>query len=204
MKHLIVYANPESNSFCKAIVDTLIEVFKNSGKEYILRDLYEEKFDPILDVADSVAISKKDYLIDIKEEHEIIQDASVITFVYPIWWMGAPAIMKGYFDRVFAEGFAYSAGESGLERGFIGKKAAVINTMGVKKEIYEENGMLEAMRMITDIGILEYTGLEVVEHKFFGGMKNNTKEDRLLMLHEVRELGEKLTKIGIETQRASW
>ncbi|MCL1942743.1 MAG: NAD(P)H-dependent oxidoreductase [Candidatus Azobacteroides sp.] len=204
MKHLIVYANPEAKSFCKSIADTLVETLAAAGKEYVFRDLYEEKFDPILDVADFVAIAKNDYLIDIKIEQEIIQDSSVLTFIYPIWWMGAPAILKGYFDRVFAEKFAYSSGVNGLERGFIGKKAVVINTMGGKKEIYEQNGMLEAMRKLTDVGILEYTGLEVVEHKFFGGITTSTEEDRLKMLQEVRELGAKMITIGVETQRASW
>lgn len=204
MKHLIVYANPEANSFCRAVADTLTETLTAAGKEYVLRDLYDAKFDPILDVADFVAIAKSDYLIDIKQEQELIQDVSVITFIYPIWWMGAPAIMKGYFDRVFAEGFAYSSGENGLERGFIGKRAVVINTMGVKKEIYEQNGMLDAMKKLTDVGILEYTGLEVVEHMFLGGMKSNTEEERLKMLEDVRKLAEKMVNIGVEPLTASW
>ncbi len=204
MKHLIVYADPNPNGFCHTIVKTLAERLEDSGKDVFLRNLYDLKFDPILSEADLLIISKDDHMADVKEEQELIQDASVITFVYPIWWLGPPAILKGYFDRVLAQGFAYSIGKEGLERGLVGKKAVIINTMGAKFENYEKNGMVEAMKKITDIGILEYTGLEVVEHKFFGEITTATDQLKATYLKEVVSLGEKLATIGVLKEDDVW
>lgn len=204
MKHMIVYAHPEQDSFCCKIVNALKETLEAEDKEVILRDLYEEKFDPALDVADLISIAKKDYLVEIKVEHEYIQDAAVIIFVYPIWWMGPPAVMKGYFDRVFTDGFAYSADEDGLERGFTGKKVAVINTMGVKNDYYEGLGLLDAMSKLLNIGIFEYTGLDLIEHKFYGGLSSMDDNERSKVLDDVKLFAEKLAQIGVEKQSPTW
>ncbi len=204
MKQLIIYADPNPNSFCRAIADTLCETLTAAGKDVFIRDLYEMKFDSTFSLADMQIMTKNDYMADVKEEQELIQDASVITFVYPIWWLGPPAILKGYFDRVFAEDFAYSYGAEGFEKGLVGKKAAVINTMGAKTDSYEKKGMIDAMKKITDKGILEYTGMEVVEHIFFGEISTVSDEVREEYLQEVRGLGEKLATIGILKESDAW
>ncbi len=203
MKHLIIYANPNPQSFCREIVDTLAQAIKTAGKEVIIKDLYAERFNPVLDMGDFAIMDKNDYPADVKDEHELLQDASVITFIYPIWWLGAPAILKGYFDRVFAEGFAYSKNEKGLEKGFTGKKAVIINTMGASHKVYEREGVLEAIKKTIDAGILEYTGFEIVEHKFFGEVDCLDDAAKENILQKVRDLGEKLTTtnvISVKTQ----
>lgn len=204
MKYLIVYANPEPNSFCHAIVTILQETLTAEDKEVIVRDLYEDKFDPIMDIADFISIGKNDYLIEIKEEHEYIQEAAMIIFVYPIWWMGPPAIMKGYFDRVFTDGFAYSADENGLEKGFIGKKVVVINTMGIANEYYESVGLMDAMKKIMNLGIFEYTGLDLIEHKFYGGLSSMDEQERKNILEEIKVFAQELSQNGVEKKAPTW
>ncbi len=204
MKHLIVYADPNPNSFCHAIVETLKDALEKAGREVTVHDLYEEKFDPVLSQADLLAVSKNDYMADVKEEQQLIQDASVVSFVFPIWWLGPPAILKGYFDRVFAEDFAYANGPEGLVKGFTGKKTVIINTMGARKDVYEQSGMIKAMKKTIDVGIMEYTGWDVVEHLFFGEISTVNDAVRKEYLADVKQLGERLVNSSQQKEKEAW
>ncbi|GAA3319770.1 hypothetical protein GCM10020331_028030 [Ectobacillus funiculus] len=62
---------------------------------------------------------------DIHEEQEHISWADVIITIYPVWWTGLPAMLKGYFDRVLTSGFAYAYGENGPEQLLKGKRGGV-------------------------------------------------------------------------------
>ncbi|WP_262497627.1 NAD(P)H-dependent oxidoreductase [Pedobacter africanus] len=56
-----------------------------------------------------------------------------MSFIYPIWWTGMPAIMKGYIDRVMSYGFAYRY-DQGVQKGLLGgKEVTIINTHGKVK-----------------------------------------------------------------------
>lgn len=204
MKHLIVFADPNPNGFCRKIVKVLTETLHTAKKDVIVRDLYDLKFDPIMSEADMLIISKDDHMSDVKEEQELIQDATVIVFVYPIWWMGPPAIMKGYFDRVLSRGFAYSIGEQGLERGLEGKKAFIINTMGARVESYEKNGLIEAMRKLTDDCILEHVGMEVINHVYFGSISSADEKKQQEYLDEVKRIGEEMKTVGVKSESEIW
>jgi NAD(P)H dehydrogenase (quinone) len=108
MNHLIVYAHPHPESLNHAILNTTISTLKNNGHDVFVRDLYELNFQPVLQPEDTAAMKEGHTPKDIKTEQEFINDADVITFIYPIWWTGLPAILKGYVDRVFAYGYAYA------------------------------------------------------------------------------------------------
>lgn len=90
--------------------------------KYAFAHLYELNFNPVLGASDFISFSKGNTPEDIKEEQEHISWADSITFIYPVWWAGLPAILKGYVDRVFSHGFAYAYGENGIEKLLSGKK----------------------------------------------------------------------------------
>lgn len=204
MKYLIVFADPNPKGFCREIVNVLQETLEAADKDVIIRDLYELKFDPILSEADMLIISKDDYMADVKEEQELIQDAAVVTFVYPVWWLGPPAILKGYLDRVLSQGFAYSIGKQGLEKGLAGKKAVVINTMGARRESYERKGLIEAMNRVTDVGILQYVGFEVIEHLYLERISQADDELKTQYMEEIKRLGEKMVMAVVNTEPDTW
>ncbi|MCD7971484.1 MAG: NAD(P)H-dependent oxidoreductase [Candidatus Azobacteroides sp.] len=204
MKYLIVYANPNPGSLCQSIANTLKETLTEQNKEVILRNLYDENFNAVLDLADLNSFTRRDYFIDIKEEHAYILDASTLIFVYPIWWMGPPAIMKGYFDRVFSSGFAYTVDNNRLEKGLKGKRVAVINTMGMSNEYYESQGITEAMKKLLTLGLFEYTGLEVIDHKFYGGIYNSDETERMKILEDVKTFAQGLSHLGVDTKTPVW
>lgn len=190
MNHLIVCAHPNPHSFNHAIRRTLEKALAEQGHDVVARDLYQLGFNPVLSLDDMIAFkSGGGYPEDIAAEQEYVTWADVVTFVYPIWWTGLPAMAKGYVDRVFSYGFAYAAdGQGGYHKRLAGKKGVIINTQGHPEHVYEEMGMKAAMEHTSDKGIFEFCGIELVEHKFFGAVPFVDDAARGVMLEEVREL----------------
>lgn len=113
MKTLIIYSHPNDKSYNASILETVKENLSSKHELKIL-DLYKEKFDPILrfdtthrrrDLAHDVAM--KDY-------RDLITWADQLIFIFPTWWSGMPAILKGFIERVFVAGFAYENTPRGL------------------------------------------------------------------------------------------
>jgi Putative NADPH-quinone reductase (modulator of drug activity B) len=188
MNHLIVFAHPNQKSFCKGIVDTIENASKEKGDNICVRDLYEIGFDPILKPSDFVALQSGNIPEDIKTEQEHVKWADIITFVYPVWWVGLPAMLKGYVDRVFSYGFAYES-VNGAPRGLLtGKKALVFCTTGTPNEVYEQNGMHNSMKQTTGAGIFGFTGIEEIKHTFFGAVPYLSEDSLKEYLKEVEKI----------------
>lgn len=188
MKHVIVYAHPNTESFNHAILETVKSELEEKGHEVRVRDLYELNFNPVLGASDFISFSQGNTPEDIKEEQEHISWADSITFIYPVWWAGLPAILKGYVDRVFSHGFAYAYGENGIEKLLSGKKGLLLSTMGNTKEAYTAGGMFEAMKKTTDVGIFEFTGIETIEHTFYTSVPSVDDSVRKQYLEEVKDV----------------
>ncbi|MBD5798021.1 NAD(P)H dehydrogenase [Bacillus pseudomycoides] len=192
MKHLIVYAHPNPQSFNHAILETVKDELEEKGHEVRVRDLYELNFNPVLAASDFVSFSQGNTPADIKEEQEHITWADNITFIYPVSWAGLPAILKGYVDRVFSHGFAYAYGENGIETLLSSKKRLLLSTMGNTKEAYTASGMFDAMKKTTDAGIFEFTGIETLEHTFYTSVPSVDDGARKQYLEEVEEVVNRL------------
>lgn len=188
MKHLVIVAHPYSKSFGKGIADTIEKEVLSNGSEVRVRDLYEIGFDPILKGSDLLNLQTGNYADDIKTEQEHIKWADIITFVYPVWWAGLPALLKGYVDRVFANGFAFTYGETGPIGLLKGRKAILISTTGFPSEVYDQIGMHKSMEQTSDEAIFKFCGVEVIKHVFFGAIPFSTEENRAQYLEEVKEI----------------
>lgn len=168
MKHLILYAHPNPKSFNAAVLETTVKTLEEKGHQVTVRNLYKMEFDPVLKGSDFEAFQAGRNPADIEKEHRYILEADVITMIYPIWWAGIPAMLKGYIDRVFSYGFAYKYNEQGSPVGLLsGKKGFIINTQGTPAEYYDSTGMTDAMKKTSDTGILGFCGIESVGHIFF-------------------------------------
>lgn len=187
MKHVVVYAHPNPESLNHAILETTVNALKNNGHEVVVRDLYALDFQPVLKPEDTAAMKAGQTPQEIKTEQEFITQADAITFIYPIWWTGLPAILKGYVDRVFSYGFAYGSGEEGIMKMLTGKKGFIINTHGTPNEIYDRIGMTDGLKITSDTGIFDFVGIESVGHLFFGSIGYLDDEAYKGMLKEVEE-----------------
>ncbi|MDW7693021.1 NAD(P)H-dependent oxidoreductase [Flammeovirgaceae bacterium SG7u.111] len=168
MKHLIIYAHPNEHSLNGHLKKIVLDQLIQQRHEIKVRDLYQLNFNPVLSLEDIAGQRKGEVYEDVKTEQNCITWADSITFIYPIWWTGLPAIMKGYIDRVFSYGFAYRY-DQGIQKGLLsGKQAIIINTYGKSQREYHDLGMDKALELASDKGIYTYCGLEIRQHLFFG------------------------------------
>jgi len=130
MKTLIIYAHPNVKGHCSAFLDAVVNGLKGRNLEYKLIDLYKIGYDPVLKSdelysSDKTKISKENLAFQ-----KDIAEAERLIFIYPLWWNTMPAILKGFFDRVFVPKFAFEF-VKGIPYGLLrGKKAAVFITSG--------------------------------------------------------------------------
>ena len=153
-----------------------------------VRDLYSQKFDPVLKASDLEMIPKGRVAQDVKAEQEHVEWADVITFIFPMWWQGPPAITRGYIDRVFCNGFAYLEGEKGVEGLLSEKQVIIFCTMAAPIDVYEKTGMLKSIKQILDEGICKFCGIKKVEQKYFGLVTTASEDARKKMLEEVKSI----------------
>jgi len=177
MKNLIIYAHPNPASLNHFLKQTVLESLENSTQEIVIRDLNEINFIPVLSLDDMSGQRMGQVAEDVQKEQDFISWADRIIFIYPIWWTGMPAIMKGYIDRVFSYGFAYRY-DQGIQKGLLaGKKAIIINSHGKSNAEYEESGMDKALALTSDTGIFDYCGFEIQQHFYFDKADRATSED---------------------------
>jgi NAD(P)H dehydrogenase (quinone) len=187
MKTLIIYANYKENSFTSAIRDILAETFHNNEHEVVVRDLYDIKFNPVLSKVDLESIDKDIFPIDIMNEQKFIQWADLICFVYPIWWSGMPAILKGYIERIFVQGYAFEFQKDLAIPKLNDKKIMIFNTTGSKK-VLQDKTRIDALNILTHDCIFGFCGMQVIEHKYFKAISNATEKEKNEIFNEVRKI----------------
>jgi len=179
---LIILAHPEPTSFTANLARHGAEALRAHGHSVDLVDLYETKFDPVSDrrnfasVADpsrydqqaeeKFASAEGSFAPELQAEMDRLASCDLLVLQFPIWWLGMPAIMKGWIDRVFAIGRTYGGGrwfDNGMMRG---KHAMLAVTIGGTEEAYSPDGFYDsAERVLWPInhGILAFCGFDVVE-----------------------------------------
>lgn len=186
MKELIIYSHLNPQSFSKAIVDQSIANAKAKGHEVQLIDLHADNFNPIFNMADIASVYEGAAPAeDIKRYQEQIRWADHITMVFPLWWGQMPAVLKGFIDRVFTNGFALSYGEEGPKGLLAGKTAQIIVNTGTPSEHYEASGMHEALKRVFVEGVMGFCGIES-EITFFGNVNMGSQEDRQAYLASLK------------------
>lgn len=167
MKNLIIYAHPNPASLNHFLKQTVVESLEESGQEIVVRDLNLIHFNPVFSLEDMNGQRMGQVADAVKTEQDFISWADRVIFIYPIWWTGMPAIIKGYIDRVFSYGFAYRY-DQGIQKGLLtDKKTVIINSHGKSNEEYQMMGMDKALALTSDTGIFNYCGFEIQKHFYF-------------------------------------
>jgi len=182
MRVLLVLAHAEPTSFNHAMARAGVAALQAAGHEVVLSDLYAMGFDPVSDRHNFTTVADSDRLDQQAEEafasrHDGFEPAlqaemdklawcDALVLQFPIWWLGLPAILKGWVDRVFAVGRAYGGGrwfDGGM---FAGKRAMCAVTLGGSDGVYSDAGVYGPIdRILFPIhrGIFEFTGFTAVE-----------------------------------------
>ena len=108
MRALVVYCHPREGSFTSAIRDLVLEKLAAKGSEARVTDLYAGSFDPILSVTELEGYETcPDNCASVEADVADLRWCDTLIFIYPTWWYGLPAILKGWLDRVFLPDVAF-------------------------------------------------------------------------------------------------
>ena len=115
MRILVVFAHPLETSFVSALHARIVGILRAGAHVVDDLDLYAEKFDPVM--SREGLLRYVDTNANTREVGEYVQRlkaAEAVVLVFPVWFDGLPAIMQGYFQRVFLPGVAVRIDEAGL------------------------------------------------------------------------------------------
>ena len=156
MNILIVYSHPEAKSFNSTLKESAVDFFISNGHEVVVSNLYEENFDPveraehyknrrISDKFDPLTEQRNAYKTDtlhddVNREIERLEWCNLLILQFPLWWHQQPAILKGWFDRVFIAGGLYTSKMRYDQGYFKGKQAICSVTSGAPGEAFTSKG----------------------------------------------------------------
>lgn len=114
MRIQVVHGHPLTDSYNAALFQRICQTLRVGGHEVIATDLYRENFQPALTEAERRTYVTPPYdASGVGHYTELLRSIDGIVFCYPHWWFSMPAIVKGYFDRVWAPGIAFSHDRDG-------------------------------------------------------------------------------------------
>jgi NAD(P)H dehydrogenase (quinone) len=107
---LVVFAHPDPDSFGAAVRSAAVAGLERGGHEVRVVDLYAEGFRTAMTTEERIAYHSAGPLLDpqVQAHADLVRWAEALVFVYPTWWSGLPAILKGWLERVFADGVAFT------------------------------------------------------------------------------------------------
>lgn len=109
MRILLVHAHPVPSSFSSNLYRLALEKLTSAGHEVTTTDLYEEGFDPVMGRDERENYHDEDInRAPVNNHVERLLNAEALVLVYPVWNYGFPAILKGWFDRVFLPGVSFA------------------------------------------------------------------------------------------------
>lgn len=202
---LIAYAHHEPSSFCAAMLHAAAGTLRAAGHGVQVSDLYAMGFDPVSDrrnfttVADATRLRQQveeahasgvsGFVPAVQAEIDKLAACDLLILLFPIWWLGMPAILKGWVDRVFALGVAYGGGrwfDGGVMRG---KRAMCIVSTGGLATAYGGGGHyapIETVLYPVHRGVFEFTGFEVLPPFVAHGPNRVGDAERRRMLDALR------------------
>jgi NAD(P)H dehydrogenase (quinone) len=188
-KILIINGHPDKKSLCFALAESYKKGADTDGDQCKLIHLIDLKFNPILSHGYRLVSELEPDLLKIQKD---ISNADHLVFVYPNWWATFPALLKGFFDRVFIPSFAFKYHEKGplWDKLLKGKTARLIVTMDTPRWYYWLVNRSAGHNAIK-IGILEFCGIKPVKITAITPVKSSDIAKRKKWLDEVETLGKR-------------
>jgi NAD(P)H dehydrogenase (quinone) len=171
----IVYCHPSKKSFTYSVLQSFLAGLHETEHTYELADLYMMNFQTDLDPDQYERETSLNPELpvppDVRVEQKKIDRADALVLIYPVWWSDCPAKLKGWFDRIWTFGYAYTYEEGTHTTSKIKiKKALVICPAGHPEEHLEEIGIAPSMRRIMLNDRLLGVGIREAKMEILGGM----------------------------------
>lgn len=107
MRALVVYCHPKPDSLVGAARDRAIRGLESGGHEVRLTDLYADRFEPAMTAAERLTHKEPGVDPGLQQYADDLAWAEALVLVYPTWWSGQPAMLKGWIDRIWVAGIAW-------------------------------------------------------------------------------------------------
>jgi NAD(P)H dehydrogenase (quinone) len=186
---LIVVTHPVADSFTGSLAKTVERSRRDRGDEVRVLDLYASSFDPTLSLADWQAKADPNYAAAKHgEQAEMLQWATSLVLVYPTWFGGFPAMLKGWIDRVWAAGVAYDLPVDGsrIRRRLRNiRELVVVTSHGSKKHMNMLQGESGKLLVKRGLRMMCHPRCRVRWLAFYGN-DTCTDNDRRLFVQKVR------------------
>lgn len=170
MHLLTVFSHPFTDKYPAAVMSAFHEPFVAAGHSIDVLDLYAEDFDPRFTRADHAHFWGGPVPEEVAAFHARVEKADCLAFIFPVYWWGMPAMMKGWIERVFTGGWAYVFGSGVQDRGkapptsLLGNRPTILIAIGgSSKGTYNKYGYASAMRTQIDVGTFAYCGITDVQ-----------------------------------------
>lgn len=183
---LLILGHPSTTSFCAALAERYAQSALDAGHEVRQLRLGEMVFDPVLRDGYQQIQTLED---DLNAAQSDILWAEHLTLVYPIWWGGIPALLKGFFDRVLLPGFAfkYRKGKAFPDKLLNGRTAHLLVTMDTPpwyyRLIYRMPGLHEVRKTT-----LQFCGIKPLRTLTFGPVLGSTDQQRRSWLQQAQAI----------------
>lgn len=169
--HVVILCHPEQNSYTATVATKYCTFVEECGQITHLRDLYRMNFDPVLRAEEQADTTRALHSPAVVHERALIAGAAVIVLVYPIWLGSAPAMLKGYVERVFGPDFALRAravpqGRPCLE----GKHLLSFTSSGNSKIWLDEQGQWQSLIQVFDRYLKHAFAMASTEHVHFSSV----------------------------------
>ncbi|KRC26117.1 NAD(P)H-dependent oxidoreductase [Acidovorax sp. Root217] len=196
MHALIVVSHPDPGSLTHAVAEQVCHSVQSATAPGThtaeLADLAAEGFDPRFTAADlALHLQHAPPPPDVAAEHARLARADALVLVYPVYWWSFPALLKGWIDRVFTQGYAYEEGADGKLAKKLGHlQVHLLGIGGADTGTYERHGYSEAMKTQIDHGIFGYCGAPVASSRLL--LQSSQQDMAAAHLAAARELGSRL------------
>ncbi|MFC7303816.1 NAD(P)H-dependent oxidoreductase [Streptomyces monticola] len=216
MNILWIFAHPEQRSLNASLLTEGLTELDELGHEHEVSDLYTMGWKAVVDREDfegqdsqgaseerlfvgdaqEQAYSSSRLSADIRAEQAKLARADVVVFQFPLWWFGPPAILKGWFDRVLVQGFAFGVkDEAGATRrygdgGLAGKRALIVTSVGARESSFGPRGIhghIDEVLFPLLHGTFWYTGMAPLAPFVVYGADRMTEEGTRLTAKALRE-----------------
>ena len=180
MKVLLLLAHPEPRSFNGALRDRARAGLLAAGHEVVETDLYAMRWQPVLGPEDfpsdegpfNAQASQRHAFASGTQQGDVVAEqaklawADMLIVIFPVWWFGVPAILKGWIDRVFALDVAYGGGRWFDHGVYRGKRVLIACTTGAKSDRFSESGLFGPIDWVLHplrVGTFNFCGFDTLE-----------------------------------------
>jgi len=154
MHVMAIIDHPWHKSFSHCVLGRAVATLEGQGHTVDVLDLHQDGFDPVLRV-EELAVYTRGQFLDPKvgAYQERVKRADHLLFIFPVWWEVMPAMLKGFFDKVFLPEWAFAEADASPLLGHI-QGATIITTMAAPEVIHT------SVEPVVTKGILGFCGIQ--------------------------------------------